>query len=114
MSEEVGFGVAQTVEYGKPLETANDGKYAVCEKAVDHYAPEFERFLNEINSKPPKGTPEEWFEKVKNAAIATARGMALYAETWAMNNHPWKNKTGDAERGLTGYTIIDGVIKAIS
>ena len=113
MSEEVGFGVAQTIEYGKHLETAHDGKYAVCEKAVDHYAPDFSRFLDKINSSPPKGDPEKWYAAVKKAAIAAAQAMASYTEGWAMNNHPWINRTGDAERGLTGYTVIDGVKKAL-
>jgi hypothetical protein len=113
MTDNVGFGVAQTVEYGYYLETDHDGKYAVCERAVDHYSSEFDQFINKINASPPKGDPEKWFAKVKDAAIATAQGMALYAEGWAMNNHPWDNRTGDAERGLTGYTVINGVTRAL-
>jgi hypothetical protein len=113
MTENAGFGVAQTVEYGNYLETAHDGRYAVCESAVDHYRPDFDKFLEKINANPPQGDPEKWFAKVKAAAITTAQGMALEAETWARNNHPWENRTGDAERGLTGYTVIDGVRKPI-
>jgi hypothetical protein len=113
MIENVGFGVAQTVEYGHYLETAHDEKYAVCERAVDHFKPDFDKFLDKINTSSPKGSPEEWYAKVKNAAIEVAQGMALETEAWARNNHPWTNRTGDAERGLTGYTVIDGVTTPI-
>jgi hypothetical protein len=133
MIENVGFGVAQTMEYGYRLETIHDGRHAVCERAVNHFKPEFDTFLDRINSNPPKGDLKEWYAKVKNAAIEAAEGMALQAEEWARNNHSygadaviarnekgkaiakrgWDNRTGDAERGLTGYTVVDGVTKAL-
>jgi hypothetical protein len=113
MTDNVGFGVSQTVEYGYYLETAHDGKYAVCEPAVNHYKPVFDEFLKIINTKTPKGDINEWYANVKNAAVEVAEGMALQAQVWAMINHPWENRTGDAERGLTGYTVIDGVRKPL-
>jgi hypothetical protein len=37
----VGFGVAHRVDYGKWLETANDGQYAVLKPAVDQFRQAF-------------------------------------------------------------------------
>jgi hypothetical protein len=133
MTEDVGFGVAQTVEYGYYLETIHDGRHAVCERAVAHFRPAFDEFLDTINRNGPKGNPEEWYADVKAAAIKTAHGLALNTQNWAMNNHSYgtnaviardekgkviakrgcDNRTGDAERGLTGFTVIDGVKKPI-
>jgi hypothetical protein len=44
----IAWGVAQGVDYGKYLETDNDGKYGVTEKAVDHFAPDFKAMLDDI------------------------------------------------------------------
>jgi hypothetical protein len=113
MIDNVGFGVAQTVKYGYYLETAHDKRYAVCEPAVNHFKPDFDEFLNAINANPPKGDLKEWYNGMKNIAIEAAEGMALQAQVWAMTNHPWTNRTHDAEKGLTGYTVIDGVTKPL-
>lgn len=113
MSENVGFGVAQTVEYGYYLETARDGRHGVCERAVAHFKPEFDEFLDRVNSHPPKGDLKEWLAGLKSGAIETAKGMAGESEAWARENHPWINRTGGAERGLTGYTVVDGARKPI-
>jgi hypothetical protein len=139
MIEDVGFGVSQTVEYGYYLETAHDGRHAVCERAVNHCKPDFDDFLKGINAHPPKGDLKEWYAGVKAEAIKTAKGMAGIAETWARENHSyganatfevevtnkkgktekrtykrgWDNVSTDAEKGLTGYTVIDGVRKPI-
>jgi hypothetical protein len=37
----VGFGVAHGVNYGKWLEEANDGRYAILKPAVDHFRSDF-------------------------------------------------------------------------
>jgi hypothetical protein len=44
----IGFGVAQGVEYGKYLETAHDGKYAVCEKAINQFVPSFNAQIEKV------------------------------------------------------------------
>jgi hypothetical protein len=113
MIDNVGFGVAQTVKYGYYLETDHDGKYAVCGPAVNHFKPNFDEFLKKINASSPKGDLEEWYAAVKAAGREAVEGMALETETWARNNHPWTNRTYDAEKGLTGYTIIDGVTRTL-
>jgi hypothetical protein len=51
--EGIGFGVTQGVDYGKYLETVSDGKYAVCEKAVTHFIPDFSAMIEDILKKRP-------------------------------------------------------------
>jgi hypothetical protein len=48
-------------------------------------------------------TPNEWFERVKGLMREQAGRCAEQAHQWAVENHPWDNVTGQAEKGLTGY-----------
>jgi hypothetical protein len=53
--DKIGFGVGQGVWYGKYLETICDGKHGICQKAVDHFIPEFDAQLkNALNKMPRK------------------------------------------------------------
>lgn len=40
---------------------------------------------------------------VNGAVNAVLAGVAKDMEAYAKENHPWQNRTGDAERGLEGY-----------
>lgn len=35
-------------------------------------------------------------------------GLAKEMEQWAKDNHPWQNRTGDAERGLQSRVVWSG------
>jgi hypothetical protein len=51
---DISFYVAQGVEYGKWLETVHDGKYGICGRAVEHFIPEYNQWVDEFNRmKPP-------------------------------------------------------------
>lgn len=50
-------------------------------------------------------SPDEWFERVKNTALGAADSCATQAETYAKREHPWKNRSGNAEKGLFGYVV---------
>jgi hypothetical protein len=38
-------GKSLMVKYGEALETINDGEYAICEKALNHFLPELNKFI---------------------------------------------------------------------
>jgi hypothetical protein len=98
----VGFAVAQRVEYGKQLEADFNGRYAICKKAVDHFVPEFSQWVKTWRV----GDPDADME-----LETKCRQLALDAQKWAQENHPWKNQTGQAERLLKGFLVIDGAYK---
>ena len=49
-------------------------------------------------------TPEEWYKQTKSALYKAAQTCAINAEDYAKKNHPWHNRTGNAESNLVGYT----------
>jgi hypothetical protein len=45
---DMGITLAHTMEYGKWLETANDGKYAILKPTVEKFMPEIKKELMEL------------------------------------------------------------------
>jgi hypothetical protein len=103
MADKIGFAVAQRVEYGEYLETAFDGRYAICEKAVEHVMPDMNNFIlrawRAID-------PDAEYELEKEC-----KRLSLLAQTWAQENKPWTNRTGQAQSLLKGFLTIDGAYK---
>jgi hypothetical protein len=109
--DSIGFGVGHTMEYGRYLEEAHDREYAICAKAVEHHMGAVKRAIREIEL---RGISEEnLFAHIEGILSDTCLGLAAMTEQWAQRNKEWDYQTGDAELGLTGLVVEDGIARAI-
>ena len=46
-------------------------------------------------------------EELNEALLDFARGYSQIMEQWARNNRPWTDRTGDARKGLTGFSKLE-------
>ncbi|MDR2500125.1 MAG: hypothetical protein LBD37_03465 [Treponema sp.] len=106
MGDKVSWGVGQSLGYA--VEFLEKGKYPICQPAVDHFEPQFR--AKAIRAAQECGLDAAALEAaVTDIAFDTAKDALL----WAVENHPWKNRSHEAVKHLAALVNEDVILTGV-
>jgi hypothetical protein len=106
MADKVSWGVGQSLEYA--AEYLEKGNYPICVPAAAHFEDYFRAKM--IKAAQDSGADTGALEK---AAADYAFDTAKEALQWAVENHPWKNRSHEATKHLAALVNGDVILTGI-